>query len=131
MQVCDMKRLERYGVLIDLLILLVLIFSLTPSKTVQAQGGAQGGYNYTNITTGTTTIVKGANGTLHTIVVGSGTATLTIVDTATNSSGCSGGTAILTTGATAQPQVYTFDLQFTTGLCITTSATTNLVVTWR
>jgi hypothetical protein len=90
---------------------------------------AESGFTYANITTATNTLLKGAPGTLHTLVINSGTGTFTIVDTTV--AACTGGVAIGTTAATVAGQTYIYDLQFNNGLCITSAGATNATVTWR
>lgn len=90
---------------------------------------AESGYTYANITTATNTLLKGAPGWFHGIVVNSGTGTFTIVDTTV--AACTGGVTVATSAATVAGQVYLYDAQMNNGLCITTAGTTNLTVTWR
>lgn len=100
--------------------------------TAEAQLAAASGFNFTPITTATNTQVKSSNGTFHNLVINGGTLTgiITVVDT--GAANCSGGTTI---AIIAQPQVagqnYTYNLQFTNGLCITTAAAVNATVDWR
>lgn len=125
-----MKKLSLYGFLVDLLILIVLLVSIWQGKPVQAQLAGSSGFKYTPITTATNTQVASAGGTLHNIVVNGGTlGTLTIVDT--SAANCTGGTTIGTTATVVAGQVYVYDLQYNNGLCITTSAATNLTVMTR
>lgn len=93
-----------------------------------------GGYNYTNITTSTTTLVKTGPGVLHAIVVNTPAAsggTLEIDDALTNTTPKIG---TLTAGtATALPAyTITYDVAFSTGLSITTATHAgDYTVVWK
>ena len=91
-----------------------------------------GGYNYTHMTTGTTTLIKTGPGILHSIVVNTGvaSATIEIDDALTHTSPVVG---ILTCQATTvgQPFTATYDIQFNTGLSITTSGATDITIVWK
>jgi len=132
-------RKINWSLTVDILILLVLLLTLYPTKSVQAQLAASSGFSYTNITTATNTQIKPANGTFHTLVINSPGATanaITIFDASTGN--CTGGTTIATIPtadlpAAMVPTTVAFDLQFTNGLCVTTAGTTppNITVTYR
>ena len=113
-----------------ILAVITVAYLSSPRTTTNAQLAMASGFSYLNITTGANTLVKAAPGTLHTIVIASGTATFSIVDTTV--AACTGGTTIATTSAaTVAGQVYTYDLQFNNGLCIVTSAATGMTVNYR
>lgn len=110
-----------------LLLILVFLSSLAWSQTT-------GGYFYTQISSATSTLIFASpNAVLHTVTLNGGTnGTVTIKDT-TTAAACGGGAtvAILTTAATVIPVTLTYDATMKNGLCITTSAATNLTVSWR
>lgn len=101
---------------------------------VHAQLAASTGFHYTDISSSASTVVKGAQGTLHTIVVnnaGSGGWTYQIFD----NTACSG-TAVACSTACTLPTAGTtmhFDIQAATGICVKTATGTagDLTVTWR
>lgn len=77
-------------------------------------------FNYANITTDTTTVVKTGPGTLHTItvnLVGTAPATVTIYDNTAAS-----GTKIGTVTISATDTFFVYDVDFNNGLTIVTSA---------
>jgi len=83
-------------------------------------------FNYTNITTGTTTVVKSGTGILHSIVVNTTAAgTITVYD---NTSAA--GTKIGTLKASVVEGTYIFDVSFATGLTIVTAAASDITVSW-
>lgn len=88
-------------------------------------------FSKTNITTGTTTLVKSGAGILHAIVVGTPVASATIKF-------YDGLTAVnifstMTLGSVItgiDPMSVTYDVAFTTGLTIVTSGATDITVSW-
>jgi hypothetical protein len=90
------------------------------------------GYNYTHMTSATTTLVKTGPGVLHAIVVNTGVASATIEfdDALTHTSPVIG---IITCQASTvgQPVSCVYDVSFTTGLSITTSGATDITIVWR
>lgn len=85
------------------------------------------GHSYTYISTATTTVVKSGAGTLIGIVVNGGTTgTITVYD----NTAASGTTPFVfdTTNAIAS---YRFDVGFSTGCTIVTSAATKITAIWR
>jgi hypothetical protein len=92
---------------------------------------AEAGFTYTHIVAATNTLIKGAPGTLHNVTINGGTAGLiSLFDTA--AANCSGGITIGIAAATVPLGTsLNYDLQFNTGLCITTAAATDLTVTVR
>lgn len=82
--------------------------------------GVLGGYNYLNITTTATTLVKSGAGILHKITFNNPAATgvITIYDSLT-AAGTKVGT--VTTSASPQPQELDYDIAFVNGLTIVTT----------
>lgn len=91
-------------------------------------------YNaYKNITTATTTVVKGTNGLLHSITVNTevGSATITIYDN-TAASGTKIATITLPSTITGvDPFTLVLDTGFTTGLTVVTSGATDITVSYK
>jgi hypothetical protein len=89
------------------------------------------GYNYTNITTKTTTTAKTGSGVLHGIVINkAGSAdTLTVYDN-TAGSGTTIGTITVTSSVNF---VFLYDVAFSTGLTVVSGGTTagDYTVIWR
>lgn len=85
------------------------------------------GYSFTYISTATGTLVKTGAGVLKSIIVNGGT-TGTIV---ANDNTAASGTTIFSFDTTNAIATYNFELAFTTGLYITTSAATKVTVIWR
>lgn len=88
-------------------------------------------FNYTNITTDTTTVIKTGQGVLHAINFNKPVATevITVFDNTAAS-----GTAIATITIPASPQPVTlfYDVSFNTGLTIlTATAASDITVSWR
>ena len=84
-------------------------------------------YNYTNITTATTTLVRSGGGVLHTLTVNTtAAATITIYDSLTAS-----GNKIATISASpAVGSDFQYDVAFTTGLTIVTAGAHDITVAW-
>lgn len=103
-------------------------------KTVNltVQGGVYiDGYNYTNMTTQTTTLIKTGPGLLHAVAVNKPVATGTIeLDDALTHTNPFG---IITIPATAtNPFTMIYDVTFSTGLSVTTgTATQDITLIWR
>lgn len=85
-------------------------------------------FNYSNITSATTTVVKTGAGILHSITVNTTTAfTITVYD---NTSAA--GTKIATIAASpAIGSTFTYDVSFSTGLTIVTAGASDLTVSYR
>lgn len=85
-------------------------------------------YNFTDISTATTTTVKTGGGILHNITINTTAAsTITIYDSLTGT-----GTKIATIAAS--PVIgsnFTYDVSFTTGLTIVTAGASDITVSWR
>lgn len=92
-----------------------------------------GGYNYTHITTQTTTLVKTGAGILHAIIINKPLASGVVeFDDALTQTGAIGIITLPGTLLADGPKVATYDLTFNTGLSITTSgATQDITVVWR
>lgn len=112
----------------------VLFAVLWPSQSpVQAQLAASTGFHYANITTSGSTVVKAAQGTLHTLTVNNaGTSwTYQIFD----NTACSG-TVVACSTACAVPASGVslhYDIQTNTGICVKTATGTpgDLTIAWR
>ncbi|MBA2285828.1 MAG: hypothetical protein H0W02_10115 [Ktedonobacteraceae bacterium] len=101
--------------------------------TLGVQGTVSiGGYNYTNMTTQTTTQIKTGPGVLHAIVVNKPVAAGVIeLDDALSHVAPVIGTITVPATAT-NPFTATYDIAFATGLSITTSgATQDITVVWK
>lgn len=84
-------------------------------------------YNYLNITTATTTVVKAAPGILHKVVVNlAGAGAITIYDNASAASG----TKIATLSTAAANATWIFDVKTTLGLTIVTAGTPDLTIVY-
>jgi hypothetical protein len=89
--------------------------------------GGAGRNEYATISTGTTTTVKSGKGILHRIIVTGGTTgTIVIYDNTAAS-----GTKIADYDTTNALATFDFDVAFSTGLTIVTSAATKLTVIFR
>jgi hypothetical protein len=113
-------------------ILCFTVWSVGTRPPVEAQLAASSGFQFKHISTATNTPEASATVILHTIVINGGTAgAITVKDTA--AADCSGGTTIAViatlTGSSAQTLAY--DLQTSTGLCLTTAAATDVTVSYR
>jgi hypothetical protein len=88
------------------------------------------GFSYTNVSTDTNTVIKAGTGQLRSIVINKKgtTSTATVYDGAT----CAG-TKIATIDTSGGTASLLFDVQFSTGLCITTASAgaADLTVSWR
>lgn len=90
-------------------------------------------FNYKNITTAATTLVKSGDGTLHALVINTpvASATITIYDN-TAASGAKIGTITLPATLLAQgPISALYDIDFTIGLTVVTTGTSDLTVSWQ
>lgn len=85
-------------------------------------------YNFTNIATNTTTLVKTGGGILHGITINTTAASaITVYDSLTAT-----GTKIATIAASpAIGQNFTYDVSFTIGLTIVTAGASDITVSWR
>lgn len=92
------------------------------------------GYNYTHITTDTTTLVKTGAGILHSIIINThgASATIEFDDALTHTSPVMGIITCPSTITGAIPIALEYDIQFSTGLSITTgTATLDATVVWK
>ena len=91
------------------------------------------GYNYTNITSATTTLVKGGPGVLHAIIVNKRVASGVIEfdDALTNTTPKIGTITFPGTLLSDGPIQVLYDIAFTTGLSITTTGTMDITVVWK
>lgn len=92
------------------------------------------GYNYTNITTQTTTLVKSGAGILHSIIINSHAASATIEmdDALTHTTPKIGTITLPSTVSGAIPITLEYDIVFNTGLSITTgTANADVTVVWK
>jgi hypothetical protein len=106
-------------------ILLGLFLAIAPAAAQAPQS-----FQYQNITTDTTTVVKSTSGVLHTVCVNTpaATGTITIYDS-TAASGTKIGTI---TSYASLPKCFTYDVAFWTGLTIVTAtAAPDVTVSWR
>lgn len=87
-----------------------------------------GSYNYNNISTATTTLVKTGTGVLHAITINTtAAAIITIYDSLLGS-----GTKIGTIAASpAIGSTFRFDVAFITGLTIVTAGSSDITVSYR
>jgi hypothetical protein len=85
-------------------------------------------FQYSNISTATTTLVKSGVGVLNTITINTTAAgTITIYDSLTAT-----GTKIATIAASPTiGSTFNFDVAFTTGLCIVTAAASDITVSFK
>lgn len=84
-------------------------------------------FSFSYISTATTTVIRTGAGLLHTITVNGGTAGTIIAYDNTSAAG----TIIASFDSTNALETYTFDVSFSTGLTIITSAATKLTVSYR
>lgn len=92
------------------------------------------GYNYTHITTQTTTLIKTGAGILHSIIVNSHAASATIEfdDALTHTSPVIGIITLPSTITAVIPISLEYDVQFSTGLSVTTgTANADITVVWK
>lgn len=92
------------------------------------------GYNYTHITSDTTTLVKTGPGILHSIIINTygASATIEFDDALTHTSPVIGSITLPSTITSAIPISLEYDVQFSTGLSITTgTATLDITVVWK
>jgi hypothetical protein len=83
-------------------------------------------WNYTHISTATTTLVKTGRGVLHSIVVNTTTAfTITVDDALTATT-----PTIAVMKASIAEGTYLFDCAFTVGLTIVTGGASDITVNW-
>lgn len=84
-------------------------------------------FNYNNISSATTTVVKTGTGMLHGITVNTTAAgAITVYDNTAGS-----GTKIATLKASVAENHYRFDVAFTTGLTIVTAAASDITVSFN
>lgn len=90
------------------------------------------GHNYTNITTATTTVVKSGEGILRRLIINSPVATgvVTIYDN-TSATGAKIATILNPAGIAVNPVTVEYNVKFSTGLTIVTSAVDNITVVWN
>jgi hypothetical protein len=91
------------------------------------------GGNYLNITAATTTLVKSGAGFLYAVSINTlvASATITLYDSLTASGTKIGTVTLPATVSSDMPYSIPYDLAFTTGLTIVTSAATDLTITYR
>lgn len=92
------------------------------------------GYNYTHITTDTTTLVKTGPGILHAIIINShgASATVEFDDALTHTTPVIGIITCPSTITSAIPISLEYDVQFSTGLSVTTgTATLDATIVWK
>lgn len=92
------------------------------------------GYNYTNITTQTTTLIKTGAGILHAIIINSHAASATIEmdDALTHTTPKIGTITLPSTVSGAIPISLEYDVEFSIGLSITTgTANADVTVVWK
>ena len=108
--------------------ILILVLSLLVPIVVEAGDTAVfESYKYKNITTATNTVIKAAAGIIGGFVVNSGTmGTITLYDNTTCST-----TKIATITAPTSGGIWPAGAKFTTGLCITTGAATDMTVFYQ
>lgn len=83
--------------------------------------------NYTNITSGTTTVVKSGRGNLAKIIVNTTAAgTITVYDNTSEA-----GKKIATMKASIVEGSYEYNCRFLTGLTIVTAAASDITVIWE
>lgn len=93
---------------------------------------AIGGYTKTNITTGTTTLIKTGPGVLHAIAINKLVASATIeYDDAVSNTNSMGIITLPGTITALAPFSMVLDASFSTGLSITTSGATDVTIIWR
>jgi len=110
------------------LFLSLSIILMTVSSAFAWPGpSVQDAYNSNYIVTATTTVVKTGKGILHTITVEGGTAGTIVVYDNTAASG----TVLASFSSTNALATYTFDVAFSTGLTVVTSAATSLSVSYK
>lgn len=103
---------------------------VSTQQIVDANGKLAPFYNYTNITSQTTTLIKTGSGFLHAITFNKPVATGTckIDDALTDTTPVIG---TITTPASPQPNTVIYDIQFNTGLTIVTgTADQDITISW-
>lgn len=110
-----------------LLLSLAIVLTFVSSALAWPGPSVRDGYNNNYIVTATTTVIKTGPGLLHTITVAGGTAGTIIVYDNTAASG----TVLANFSSTNAIQTYIFDVAFTTGLTIITSAATSVSVAYK
>lgn len=109
------------------LLSLAIIMTFISSAIAWPGPSVQDAYNNSYIITATTTVVKTGKGILHAITVEGGTAgTITVYDNTAAS-----GTKLADFSSTNALQTYVFDVAFSTGLTIVTSAATSVSVAYK
>jgi hypothetical protein len=129
-----MDRLKRinWNLAVDILILLVLVASVWPVKSVHAQLAASSGFAYNNITTAANIQVAPNPVTFHNLMINGGTLTGTITIVDTSAANCTGGQSIAVIAANQTAgQNYVYDIQTKNGLCFTTAQAVNATVSFR
>jgi len=91
-----------------------------------------GGYQKTNITSATTTLVKTGAGVLHSVTVNKMVASATVeLDDAVTNTNSFGIITLPGTVTSMAPFTLIYDAPFSTGLSITTSQATDVTVVWK
>lgn len=111
-----------------------------PTQTIPTTGamarsddGAPVGWNYTPITTDTTTVVKSSRGVLHSVVINTPVASsvITLYDNTVGSGTKIGTITLPATLLTEGPYYALYDVVFTTGLTIVTATgASDITVSW-
>jgi hypothetical protein len=100
--------------------------------TIGVQGTVTiGGYNYTHMTTATTTQIKTGSGILHSIVVNKPIAGILEFDDALSNTAPVIGIMTIGTVTNMAPFTVVYDVAFATGLSITTGQATDLTIVWK
>lgn len=86
--------------------------------------GVVAGYNYANIVSQTTTVIRATAGILHTITFNNPVAT-SVVTVYDNTSATGTKIATITVPASPVPVTLTYDVAFSTGLTIVTATATS------
>lgn len=90
------------------------------------------GYNKTNITSATTTLVKGGKGVLHSVTINKLVASATIeLDDALTNTNSFGIITLPGTITALAPFTVTYDAEFGTALSVTTSGATDITLSWK
>lgn len=86
-------------------------------------------FTYTNIASGTTTVIKASSGVLHSVTINTtAAAAITLYDNASAASG----TKIATIAASpAIGQTFIYDCSFINGLTIVTAGASDITVSWK
>jgi len=104
------------------------IYAIVDSaQTYQLPAQSPSGNSYTHISTATSTIIKSTSGVLHSLTINT---TVASAVTVFDNTACSG-TTIAVLAASAAQGTYTYDVVFTTGLCVLTAGASDITVSAR